>query len=84
MNTNFELDSIEINKLPVMDITGDEILDEVIDIDLVFNYSNPSSELDIDRIRVCLRQMSPETRAGFMQFINLALRDVQALFRKEF
>ncbi|HLO11189.1 MAG TPA: hypothetical protein VK190_02910 [Pseudoneobacillus sp.] len=84
MNTNFELDSIEINKLPVIDITGDEILDEVIDIDLIFNYQNPKSDLDIDRIRVCLRQMSPQTRATFMNFINQALQDVQAIFGKEF
>jgi hypothetical protein len=80
----FELDSIEINKLPVYDITGAEVIEEVEDVELIFNYHNPESLIEIDRIRVCIREMSPEVKEAYRIFIASAKANIVDLIRKEF
>lgn len=80
----FELDSIEINKLPVYDITGDIVVEEVEDVELVFNYVNPKSSLGIDRLRVSLREMAPDVQQTYKLFIAHATTDIAGLIRKEF
>ncbi len=88
MNNNpdkFELDSIIIYKLgiPALNSTED-IVGEITNVSLSFNYNNFDNSIEIDKISLNLKEMSPETQLAFKNFVELSTRDIEKIMEKEF